>query len=417
MCNVAKCEINPSGQEDIQVEVYDSFGPLESLQSEWDEFMESLDCEIFLTYDWCRIWWKYYGTGQELRVFIFKHQDKIVALIPMFSEKIRLGPVFIRAVKIMGTDFTISTVSIPIKQQFMREVLQKFRDTLFKNFNLDVVCFGPLSGTYKGYDELLKYFHEFCNNKYHIRSISNKVQTYFILDENREEYLHSLPKKRQRAIKNKYRILREILKEDVCPIVSRFATDQDCRPIFNRFYEMHQEHWQKTGKAGHFGDWPQSKEFHLEVAMAQSKHNRLRLLEVKAGANNLGYKYAYKFGDKYVEYLDARSDAKELSRAGLGNIVFCEQLKKALGEGVIYIDSLCGKYEHKLRMGGKLFPANNIFIYSRGLWPSIKVRAFCGLAWLLHMVYYNIWFRRIAPRLPFKRRPLWKLWIRTHMFK
>jgi hypothetical protein len=34
---------------------------------------------------------------------------------------------------------------------------------------------------------------------------------------------------------------------------------------------------------------------------------------------------------------------------------------------------------------------------------------------LLHLLYYRIWFSRIAPHLPLPRRPLWRIWMRSHL--
>ena len=38
-----------------------SFDELQRLREPWDRLALKAGSEIFLTYDWCRIWWKYYG--------------------------------------------------------------------------------------------------------------------------------------------------------------------------------------------------------------------------------------------------------------------------------------------------------------------------------------------------------------------
>jgi len=232
-----------------------------------------------------------------------------------------------------------------------------------------------------------------------------------MLNQNNQDYLAQLPKKQRRIIKQKYRVLQETNRDKGQAVSAEFATEENYISIFERFHEMHQKHWRSQGKLGHFADYHLAKEFYREVAGAAIKHQRLRLLEVKLGNEFLGYKYAFKFGDKYVEYLDARNSINKYSRAGLGNIIFCEQLKKALQENVHCIDSLTGKYEHKLRMGGTLFPTNEIFIHSQNKHSVMRIKIFRMLVNAIHMLYYNIWFRRIMPRLPFKPRHLWDLWI------
>ncbi len=54
-------------------------------------------------------------------------------------------------------------------------------------------------------------------------------------------------------------------------------------------------------------------------------------------------------------------------------------------------------------------------IYLTFDWCRLRASLFASLSRLLHLCYYRIWFSRLAPRLPFKRRPLWKLWIRTRL--
>ncbi|MEN6307223.1 MAG: GNAT family N-acetyltransferase [Anaerohalosphaeraceae bacterium] len=183
---------------------------------------------------------------------------------------------------------------------------------------------------------------------------------------------------------------------------------------FETFYRAHQNHWQRQKRTGHFGDWPKSREFHAELVQTMAKLGRLRLLEVRCGSEPIGYKYAYRFGKTLVEYLDARIDQSKYERASIGNLIFLEQVKWACKEGVEVIDSLSGRYEHKLYMGGKLFPTRKLMIYRKRSW--IRLNLFVLLAKLLNLIYYKIWFCRICPRWNISRRPLWKSWIRSHIF-
>lgn len=404
---------NSSDQIEIQTHVYDSFGKLASLQSEWDEFVESVGCDIFLTYDWCRLWWKYYGKGRRLCVFVFHYQGKLAGLIPMYIEKLWLGPVYLRIGKIIGTDFTSANVIPPIIDTIKKEIIQNFYKYT-SHLNWDVLYLGPIAGIYKNFNEMHILFQGCFGPDNRVRSREKFIQTYFLLSDN-DEKIVGLSKKQQRNTRQKYKVLRSIIGNDNA-IVSSYALSDNVEYMFDDFFKMHQKLWQKKGKSGYFEDWPKSRQFHFEVAREQQKHNRLRLLQVNAGTIILGYKYAYKFGNTYVEYLDARLDDNEFARAGLGRIIFSEQLEKALQDRVKYIDSLCGKYDHKLRLGGKTFPIHHLFVYSGKLGSRIRSFFFCILAWLLCICYYKIWFYRVAPRFPFRRRPLWKIWVRTQMF-
>jgi len=406
-------DVTPSSPtpSNLKVDIFDSFDELAPMQQEWDNFVESVGGEIFLTYDWCRIWWKYYGKNRTLRVFVFRINNELLGIIPLFFEKIWLGPVFVRAVKIVGSDFTIAQFSLPIDGKHLKHVVREFFNSISR-YRWDIIHIGPLAGLFEHRQDLETTFRESLVNKHTMLSNTKCDQTYFLLPNKWDDYLASLKKGERWDIKRSY----SALQPDKIPLTSAFASVNDFDQIFEGFVEMHQSYWQSIGKLGHFGDWPSSRAFHKEVAVAQLIRDRLRLLEVTSGNQSLGYEYNYKLGDRYFEFLNARSTAEDLTKISLGRVVFCEQAKKALTEGVKSIDSMQGRYEHKLRLGGALYPCRSLYIIRNKLSSMIKVSIFRALASLLDLFYYRIWFCRLAAKLPLKRNPLWRIWIKTCFF-
>ena len=67
-------------------------------------------------------------------------------------------------------------------------------------------------------------------------------------------------------------------------------------------------------------------------------------------------------------------------------------------------------------LGGKLFPMRDIYVFQKRMLSRARVYAFRLLSRLLNFFYYKVWFMRIAPRLPLRRRPLWRIWIRSNAF-
>jgi len=399
----------------IRVEEYNDFGALASMQQEWDAFVESAGAEIFLTYDWCRIWCKYYGKNRDLKVFVFRNDDELVGIIPLFFEKLWLGPILIRAAKIVGSDFTLAQFSLPISNKHIKAIIQKFSE-LFSEDDWDIAHIGPIAGLYKHYDDLKNACEKSFGRSHLVLSKNKGVQTYFKLTDTWDEYLATLDRKERSKIRRHYRLAYKAIGEKTISIAANCATMDDFEETFAGFIQMHQEHWQKLGKLGHFEDWPFAREFHRELAEAQLKRNRLCLMKITLRDWCLGYKYGYIFGDSYIDFLDARSGRKEWASFGLGRIIYGEVIKKAIQEKVKWIDSLRGKYKHKLEMGGELIPARNLFIIPRGVFTVIRVSLFRVLSHFLDFCYFRIWFCRIAPRLPLRRRALWKIWIRSHGF-
>jgi CelD/BcsL family acetyltransferase involved in cellulose biosynthesis len=402
--------INTETGSQISCEVFTSFESLEGIQKEWDSFVESVGCEIFLTYDWCRIWWKYYGKKRELKVFVFRYEGNFVAILPLFFEKIWLGPCFVKAIKIVGSDFTISHFSIPIHPKYMKEVIKSFFEMLSQS-RWDILMLWPIAGLYEYYDNLKNVCEELLWDSHVVTGESNGIQTYFLLADTLDKQLASLKKGERWDIKRSYKAL--------CPeatsLLVNVASKDSFEYMFQSFVNMHQSYWESLGKFGHFGDWPSAREFHREVANNQLRYDRLRLFEIKCGTQSLGYEYNFKFGKRYFEFLNARTNSPELAKISVGRVVFCEEVKKALEEGVKCIDSMRGRYEHKLRLGGKLFYIKSICVIPRKISVRLRVCLFRLCARILNLCYYRIWFGRLVPKLPFKRRPLWKIWIRSRL--
>ncbi len=396
----------------ITVDVYTDFMQIQHLHREWDDFVEENGGDIFMAYDWGRIWWKYYGKNRDLRIFIFRSNGNLVGIIPLFFEKLWLGPVFVKAGKIVGSDYTLSQFSIPIASDHIKAVVDNFCDLISKEY-WDILHIGPIAGLYGDYDDLKNAFNQSPCGSLSIVSEVKGVQTYLELFDSWETQLSHFSKKQRGNIRRSYRSICETTKDKFLPINSQLVTSQDFERTFREFVRAHQSYWRELGKAGHFGDWPNAQLFHHEVATAQLKYHRLRLLRVDLGELCLGHKYGYKFGDKYFALLNAQSPMSNLQKFGIGRILFGEQVKTAIAEGVRYIDSMRGKYEHKLHLGGELYPIRSLYVTRQRSEVRIRVYLFRLCARLLNLLYYRIWFARIAPKLPFKRRPLWKLWIRT----
>jgi CelD/BcsL family acetyltransferase involved in cellulose biosynthesis len=399
--------------KDIQTEVFEDFDKLAALQPEWDSFVETVGGEIFLTYDWCRIWWKYYGKKRTLRVFIFRNHGALVGIIPLFFETIWLGPVRARAAKVVGTDFTISQISLPIQSAFVPIVIERLFAEMCSTLGWDIICIGPLAGQYQDCDVLYQACRRSFSSRWQVEKVNVGVHTYFELADSWEKYLSGLTNKQKDELKRNYSLLARTVGLDVNQISIRTAQEDTLDEMFTNFVYMHQLHWKELGKLGHFGDWPDSEAFHREVAQVQLAHGRLRLMEVSFGDRCLGYEYSFKCGRKYINSLGARSISEQLAHVSVGKITFGEMVKSAISEGVNCIDSSQGKYEHKLRLGGKLFPIHKIWITPRNRLARFRIGVFRLLVGLLNLGYYKIWFGRVAPKLPFKRGCLWKIWIRT----
>jgi hypothetical protein len=87
----------------------------------------------------------------------------------------------------------------------------------------------------------------------------------------------------------------------------------------------------------------------------------------------------------------------------------------AIHEGVREIEAGAGPYPYKVKLGGSVYTLHTLLVTKRNILRQWRAAVFMKMACLLDLFYYRLWFCRIAPKLHFKRRPLWNLWIRTRV--
>ncbi len=408
-------QIDSCSQHAVTCEIYTSFEDLAELQPQWDAFVSDNGADIFLTYDWCRIWWEYYGVGRQLKVYVFRDHQEIIGLMPLFYERVWFGPVFADILKIVGADHSLLQFYLPIQRDCLERVIGEF-SRLLKDERWDILLIGPLAGLYPDADRLDEMFAQSLGKQCSTFLKEGCEQIYFHLADSWEQYLDSLSKSRRKDFTRKYTVLEKKCLPNSSGLKVTLADESTFESYFDSFVKMHQEHWQKLGNLGHFGDWPQAYDFHKDIAACQLKRGRLRLMRGQFNDIDIGYDYAYKLGDKYYGILNARTGQSDLIKMGVGTILNAEQMKEAIDEHAEWFDTMRGRYEYKLRHGGQLFNTRKLFVKKKGFWRSLRINLFLLLSRALHLLYYRIWFTRLAPRCPFKRRrSLWKCWIRSRL--
>jgi CelD/BcsL family acetyltransferase involved in cellulose biosynthesis len=398
-------------KDKIEVDIYYSFDALTAIQHEWDNFIEEVGGEIFLTYDWCRTWWKYYGGKRDLAIFIFRDRGNICGIIPLFHEKLRIGPLSINVIKLVSSDYTPVAFSIAIKDDYIDQVVDLLTRGIHARWrSWHLLYIGAICGRYDNLENLVNAFKIRFGNKYRCELKVTDVQSYFSVAPSWEAQIANLvPKQRTNA----RRAFRETASKRI-EISNHIASRETLAPMFENFVRMHQEHWQGIGRAGHFGAWPFAKEFHREIAEIQLELNRLRLIEIDFNGISVGYEYLYKLHDTYCWFLGARAYFEDNTHIDFKWIAFRAKIENAINDGVTTIDGMRGNYEYKLLMGGKTMPIRSLFIYSSRIPVRQNVFAFRLLSKFLHIIYNKIWRERVALRCGIKPKTFWDDWVRFH---
>ena len=401
--------INESNENDnLHVQVYTNFEELQNFQNEWDEFAESTSAGISMTFDWCRIWWKYYGHGRKLKIYLFRYNQEIAGIIPIFIETVWLGPVKWRWAKIVGSDFTMEMIHPLICSTYYKNIICRLLEYLLDSGECDALYWGPLSEIDYSKDDLDELIYDHRRNYKIINHASLGCYTLFHLPDTLDSYLSSLSKHtRQNYRRRQNKLTKEHHFDfDIC---------NNNIQNFQSFIKMHESQWESVNKLGHFKDWPKAEEFHCDLVKSHSQLNRLRLFCLSVDNEPMAYRYVYCFGKRYYSLLPARACGSQWDKYGLGRLIHVLTVEKAIEEKVNVINAGRGHYDHKTQLGGQEYPVGSVLIIRNRFLNIIRGRIFCFMSGLLHLLYYRIWFIRLAPKLPIKRRSLWKTWIRTRL--
>lgn len=389
--------------------VYDNFDQLFAWREEWDALVHATGDDLFASFDWCRIWWKHYGFARNLQVHLLHAGDELVGVFPLFDEKLRLGPFAVRTVRLLACDHSVTTCGLACRSEYLDAAIKKIVDQLDQTIFWDFLHFGPLPG-YCEYREALAAGLRQCDS---ISEVDDQPEggphIIFYLPADFETYLEGMPTGERSNIRRRERKLQDLHPRTM------LACDDDLDMHFDVFMQQHQAQWKSEGHLGHFGDWPRAVEFHKEMARELLRLDRLQLLRIDTDHGAVGYQYNYLFGKRVYWILGSRSADTRWDSASPGQRLHCATVRLAMAEGRTEIDAMRGMYEYKVRMGGVVKQLQSVTAISRRRGSALRVRGFRACARLLHLLYYRIWFGRLAPHFPYLERPLWTKWIRSRL--
>jgi len=402
---VGRTEMPPKDHA-LAHDVFDDFAKLEPMRGDWDAFVERVGGDLFATFDWCDVWWRHYGDNRRLHVHVLREGagGAIVGILPLFSERLRVGPCALRVVRLVGCDHSVTSVAPAIEMAQAGRVVGAVIDHLSREGSWDVLQIGPLPGYFEQAEPLASAVAA-CPGVADVARLERAPHMYFRVPSSYDAFLENLNTKERRNVRRDERKLEErgaVFRELIRARV-------EVTPAFDAFVEMHQAHWRELGHLGHFADWPGAVAFHHDMALRQFDRGRLMLSRVRVGEETLASEYSYSFGRRAHWILAARRDGVP------GRIGFCGLVRHACDSGLTLIDAMRGSYEYKRLLGAEVAPQQSIVAVRCGAMSSLRYKAMCAAARCLDLAYYRVYFSRLAPKLPVKPGPLWRSWIRSRL--
>ncbi len=380
------------------------------LQDDWQALAKRRQADIYLMPDWFDLWWEHFGDGRQLACLVARRGGALVGLVPFCIDRIRIGPLALRVARLAGTDPHCIVFHLPIEADVEAEVLAAGLDHLLGHLGCDLVSFTPVSGL----SDLIPLVRHACSGRPTLSVADRSLGSHVVFDlpESFDQYLSGLSKKRRGQFRRDLKGLRDIYGMES----SRVFPHAD---EFTDFTLFHTRQWQASGRNGHFHDWPGSAGFYCALAerMAGGGHVQLHKLTGRTGP--LATQFVLASGQTCFWRLPARTLDAEAERLSIGKVGLVLMIEQLISDGIRRIEAGRGEYDYKLAYGGTDIPVHR-FVVSRATW-AVGMRLRLLLAWadLLDLLYYRVWFLKLAPRLRRltggRPQPLWRAWIRTRL--
>ncbi|MCA9445053.1 MAG: GNAT family N-acetyltransferase [Candidatus Omnitrophica bacterium] len=398
---------NQVAEPSLKWEVVHGFEDPNLDETEWDDLAKQSGAEIYQSYRWSKTWWDYYGEGRDLHILVFHSEAQSVAILPFMVETIGWGPFKVRIAKQLASDYTMGTMVPPVPLEFFEPVCLATHRHFLEEERCDAIRWGPITGieSIEGFSDALQ--GPLMKDGYVLKKIPHGVESILDLPDDFESYLGGLSKNHR----TNYRRSRNKLERETNYVVRVIEGSAGALESFEEFKRIHTRQWEAVGEPGHFGDWPKAEKFHQEMVKSESATGRLALVCSTANGEMVSAQYGYTFGDQFTWLLPARRMEEEWNKYGLGRVGFIHMVEAAIQRGCRRIHLGGAYWGYKSDLGGKEEPTESLIVTQNGE----KLRRIQRLQRLMKgygILYYRIWFKRIAPRLPWCRGPLWDSWIR-----
>ncbi len=375
-------------------ETYRTFNDACHLRQQWNALAERI-ADVSGSHDWCRIWWRHFGTGRRLEIHSFRQGDRLVAVLPLFHETMRPAGVWLRTVRLVGCDYDGGAASLVVEPQHARQVARALLDSLSARDEWDVLQCGPL----RNYIDVAEPLARAWENHHDVQAVINgrddQWLTMFDLPETYEAYLEGLGGRERRDTRRLERNLcqgREVSVETI-------TRPEQVQSAMDSLVHLHQQLWRGRGQRGHFGSIAAVEDFYREAAQCFVGSGKLALITIRVDGQIVGADLGFRFGPRTHGVCRGYLNDEHWRKFGLGRLLHCAVVRQAIQCGSTQVEAGRGVFDHKLRLGGRLVGERSLAVVRQGSGRRLRFWLALRAAYLIHVAYNRVWADVIAPPL------------------
>lgn len=394
---VAAEAIEPQRSSALTWKVETAFPVDPETACQWDRFATAAGAPVYMSFDWVKLWWQFYGHGSSLRLFLFSIEGSLVGIVPIYLTHLGVWPFKAKVARLVGANIPPKVFNPPLSREHSSAIWKTVLQHLLLRDRCDVVSLGPVSETYAQLESL----KEAALNGQMAEAaaaelVTRDVHTVYYLPKSADEFFASLDGKERKVRRKKLRDLeaKGPLRVDV--LSEPAAVEQG----FEQFVRQHTAQWEAEGRPGHFHAWPQGLEYHRQLVKTQAKSQRVRIMRLFVGQENVANQYCFAFGKNLYAELPSRAVGSEWDRLSLGCSSQVKLLESAVSEGFETMESGLGHYEYKVLLGGREHRVLTLRLNAKRRASQFRAKTCSAWRDLMTVTSQKIWYKRVSPHLP-----------------
>ena len=346
----------------------------DALREEWEDLERVCgNRSLFMSWQWQRLWWTYYGANRQLRIFVARDTKRVVGVLPMYQEVHRSGPLRLFKLRTAGSggDTAPDDLDALLHPEHAQRVAAEFAQRIAQPRSpWHVVSCPDLSPEAPFTRALLAASADAPGTLLHqsMRSVICGP-----LPKQWDDYLHDLGAHRRKGLRRKLRRFEgeggEVIWHQGAPAVDA---------AFEHLAGLHKMRWAGRSSEHAFSS-DQYLAFHRALIHHLDDRGALRLLELRLQNRPIAMRYGYRWGDTFFDLQSGFDPGFAHYSPGELCISYC--IEHAIEEGCAAFDMLRGDYEHKRAFFKTERNSVDLTLYrGRVLVPAIQLRLLLSTA-------------------------------------
>ncbi len=303
---------------------------------------ESIDKNVFLTWEWLSSWWTHFGDKRQFLLSALTDNERIAAAAPLMRTEYRLFGLGLKKIEFIGapaSDYQslLLTERNPEHAKLLiKHICRRAADwdlLQLTDISEDFATASILESVRSPSLDLKRRIMEHC--------------PYVALAKSQQDFRRMLGKSFRQNLSRSERSLSRIFTVEFKIVTGQ----QDLEDWMAVFFQLHQQRLSSRGMEGLFSD-RKVRQFHLEVASSFAEKGWLLLAFIILNGQPAAAQYNFKYGNKMYFYLSGFDTA--YSKYSVGSLLHLWLIDRCIREGLYEYDFLRGIERYKMRWSAQV---------------------------------------------------------------